>query len=78
MKQLIARTLTSLLLAVGFLAGIANGQATSWVVKVNIPFEFNVGNKTFPAGSYSLAQPLQLDNFDVKDAPRFFQIIHLP
>jgi len=59
MKQLIARTLTSLLLAVGFLAGTANGQATSWVVKVNIPFEFNVGNKTFPAGSYSLVQPLQ-------------------
>jgi hypothetical protein len=59
MKQLIARTLTSLLLAVGFLAGTANGQATSWVVRVNIPFEFNVGNKTFPAGSYSLAQPLQ-------------------
>ena len=24
-----------------------------------------------------LAQPLQLDNFDVKDAPRFFQIVHL-
>ena len=59
MKQLIARTLTSLLLAVGFLAGTANGEATSWVVKVNIPFEFNVGNKTFPAGSYSLVQPLQ-------------------
>ena len=59
MKQLIARTLTSLLLAVGFLAGMANGQTTSWVVKVNIPFEFNVGNKTFPAGTYSLVQPLQ-------------------
>jgi hypothetical protein len=57
--KLIARTLTSLLLAVGFLAGTANGQATTWVVKVNIPFEFNVGDKTFPAGNYSLVQPLQ-------------------
>jgi hypothetical protein len=25
-----------------------------------------------------LAQPLELDNFDVKDPPGFFQIIHLP
>jgi hypothetical protein len=59
MKQLIAHTLTSLLLTVGFLAGTVQGQASSDVVKVNIPFEFNVGNKTFPAGRYSLVEPFQ-------------------
>jgi len=59
MKQLIARTLTSLLLVVVWLAGTAYAQSTTWVIKVNIPFEFNVGDKTFPAGDYSLAQPLQ-------------------
>jgi hypothetical protein len=59
MKRLIARTLTSLLLAVLWLGGAAYAQFTPKVIKVNIPFEFNVGNKTFPAGSYSLVQPLQ-------------------
>jgi hypothetical protein len=58
MKQLIARTLTSLLLVVVWLAA-AHAQSTPWVIKVNIPFEFNVGDQTFPAGGYSLTQPLQ-------------------
>ena len=51
MKRLIARTLTSLLLVVLWLGGAAYAQLTHAVIKVNIPFEFNVGNKTFPAGS---------------------------
>jgi hypothetical protein len=59
MKQLIARTLASVLLIVMSAAGLAHGQVTSWVIKVNIPFEFNVGDKTFPAGAYSLVQPVQ-------------------
>jgi len=59
MKQLIARTLTSLLLVVVWLAATAHAQSTSWVIKVNIPFEFNVGDQSFPAGNYSLVQPLQ-------------------
>jgi hypothetical protein len=59
MKQLIARTLASVLLIVVSVAGMAHGQVTTWVIKVNIPFEFNVGDKTFPAGDYSLVRPLQ-------------------
>lgn len=57
--KLIARTLTSLLLPVVYLAGNAYGQVTSSVIKVNIPFEFSVGDKTFAPGDYSLIQPLQ-------------------
>jgi hypothetical protein len=30
--------------------------ATGTFVKVNIPFEFSVGDRTFPAGEYSLTQ----------------------
>ncbi len=29
-------------------------QAQSKVITANIPFEFNFGGKTFPAGDYSL------------------------
>jgi len=58
MKQLIRRTLTSLSIAVLWLAGMAHAQST-WVIKVHIPFEFAVGDKTFPSGDYSLVQPLQ-------------------
>ena len=57
--KLIGRTLTSLLLFVVFLGGAAYGQTSNSVIKVNIPFEFNVGDKTFPAGDYSLTQPMQ-------------------
>ena len=59
MKQLIARTLTSLLLVVVWLAATVQAQSTPWIIKVRIPFEFNVGDQTFPAGDYSLTQPLQ-------------------
>jgi hypothetical protein len=59
MKQLIARTLTSLMLVVVWLAATAQAQSTPLVIKVNIPFEFNIGDQTFPAGAYSLVQPLQ-------------------
>jgi hypothetical protein len=59
MKQLIVRTLTSLLLIVVWLTATVQAQSAPWVIKVNIPFEFNVGEQTFPAGSYSLTQPLQ-------------------
>jgi hypothetical protein len=58
MKQLIARTLTSLLLVVVWLAA-AQAQSTPLVIKVRIPFEFNIGDATFPAGDYSMVQPLQ-------------------
>ena len=61
MKHLIARTLTFLVLAVAGLAVTAPAQSTSAIklVRANIPFEFSLGDKTFPAGDYSLAQPMQ-------------------
>jgi hypothetical protein len=62
MKNLMARTLTTLTLAmVAFAtAGLASAQSTSnKLVKVHIPFEFNFGDKTFPAGDYTLAEPMQ-------------------
>ncbi len=59
MNYLIQRTMTSLVLAVVCFAGTAYAQTTPRVVKAHIPFEFNVGDKTFPAGDYSVAQPLQ-------------------
>ena len=58
MKQLIARILTSLLTIVLLAAGSAYAQSPA-VIKVNIPFEFALGDKTFPAGDYSIVQPLQ-------------------
>ncbi|HVO81486.1 MAG TPA: hypothetical protein VMT28_12185 [Terriglobales bacterium] len=55
MKHLIARTLTSLSLAVLLLAGMAHAQYAS-VIKLKVPFEFVVGGQTFPAGEYSLVR----------------------
>jgi len=59
MKQLITRTLTSLMLVVVWLAATAQAQSTPLVIKVKIPFEFSIGDRSFPAGDYSLVQPLQ-------------------
>jgi hypothetical protein len=60
MKHLIARTLTSLMLVAVGLAVTAPAQSVAIkVIKVNIPFEFNFGEKTLPAGNYSLAQTMQ-------------------
>jgi len=39
--------------------GITYAQTATSVIKVNIPFEFNVADKNFPAGDYSLVQPMQ-------------------
>src|SRR5882757_10439608 len=58
MKQPMARILTSLLTIVLWIGGSAYAQSTA-VIKVNIPFEFSLGDKTFPAGNYSVVQPLQ-------------------
>jgi len=57
MKQPMARILTSLLILVMCVAGSAFAQSA--VIKVNIPFEFSLGDKTFQPGDYSLVQPLQ-------------------
>jgi len=58
MKQLITRTLTMVALMVMSVAGSSQAQSTK-VIKVNIPFEFSVGDKTFSAGRYSLTEPIQ-------------------
>lgn len=58
MKQPMARILTSLLTIVLWAAGSAYAQNPA-VIKVNIPFEFSLGDKTFQPGDYSLVQPLQ-------------------
>jgi hypothetical protein len=52
----IGRTITKLSLAVMFFAGLAQAQFNAWVVNVNVPFEFTVGKKTFPAGNYSVVR----------------------
>ena len=58
MKHLMARTLTSLIFVVVGLAATAPAQSTR-IVKANIPFEFSFGNRSFPAGEYSLVQSQQ-------------------
>lgn len=58
MKQLRNRILTSLLLFVVWSAATAYGQSPA-VIKVNIPFQFSVGDRSFPPGYYSLVQPMQ-------------------
>lgn len=55
MKQSIASVLTVFLFALVGLVGTASA-APGTIVKVDIPFEFSVGNKAYPAGHYSLAE----------------------
>jgi hypothetical protein len=58
MKHLLSRTLTSFVLALISLATTAPAQSAP-VIKVNVPFEFTFGDRTFLAGDYSLARPEQ-------------------
>ncbi len=55
MKQLIGLLLAVVLLP---LAKV-HAEPALWTMKVNVPFEFNVGNKTVPAGEYRLVQSMQ-------------------
>ena len=75
MKNLVGRTFTSLLLGVLFLGPTAHAQHIERVIKVNIPFEFSVGERTFSAGRYSLVRtsPSQLDLRD--SAGRFLTTV---
>jgi hypothetical protein len=50
----IQRTLTLLLLTVSLFTGAARAQASIPLVRVNVPFEFLVGNRVLPAGDYSI------------------------
>ena len=58
MKHLIARTVAVLTLAVLGLAVAAPAQSAH-EIKVAVPFEFNFGDRMYPAGEYSLTQPGQ-------------------
>src|SRR3954466_12034064 len=58
MKHLMNRILTSLFVFVLWAAGSVYGQSSA-VIKINIPFQFSVGDKSFPPGDYSLIQPMQ-------------------
>ena len=57
--KLIGRLLTTLLGLSVVLGGSVFAQNSTSAIRVKIPFEFNVGDQTFPAGDYSLVQPLQ-------------------
>jgi hypothetical protein len=74
MKNLIVRTLMSIIFAVMALAATSRAQSIQ-VIKVHIPFEFNFGGHSFPAGAYSLVQPRPhfLELRDSRDtlSPRF-------
>ncbi len=54
--KLIGRTISTLSLVVMLFAGWAQAQSQTKVMNVNIPFEFVVGNRAFPAGSYSIVR----------------------
>jgi hypothetical protein len=61
MKNLAVRTLTSLLFGVLVFGVLALGQTAQaqriqQAVKVSIPFEFTVGDQTFPAGHYTVVR----------------------
>lgn len=58
MKSLVTRIFSALMLTVVFLPAFAHAQHTS-AIKVSIPFEFSFGGKTYPAGDYSVTEPLQ-------------------
>jgi hypothetical protein len=58
MKRLIKHTMALLLLTAAGAAGTAYAQSAQ-AIRVKIPFDFSVGDKTFPAGSYSIMQPAQ-------------------
>jgi hypothetical protein len=65
MKQQLSIALTKLtfLGVISFIATSAQGQSLSTVVRVDIPFDFIVADKTFEAGEYSF-NPVQ-DNTTV-------------
>jgi len=61
MKKQIVKTLTmiGLVVAMGVMIGSAQAQSLSNRMRINIPFEFSVGDSKLPAGEYSIgrAQP---------------------
>jgi hypothetical protein len=56
MTKLIARSIASLLLSALTLGPLAQAQSPERTIKADIPFEFSVGNRVFPAGRYLLVR----------------------
>jgi hypothetical protein len=67
MKNLTARILTVHLPSVLLLAGTAHSQYKPRTVIVTVPFEFTAGDKTFPAGDYSIMSTAP-DRLSVRDS----------
>lgn len=67
MKNLTARILTILLPSVLLLAGTAHSQYKPRTLIVTVPFEFTAGDKTFPAGDYSIVSTAP-DRLSVRDS----------
>jgi hypothetical protein len=67
MKNLITHMLTPLFVAVLLLTGLTRAQSAPWIIQVNVPFDFTVGQKAFPAGEYSIVRvgPGRLDLRDI-------------
>ena len=63
MKYLVGSIVTSLLLSILALSSVAQGQRSEQIIQANIPFDFAVGSRFYPAGHYSLvrSQPWQLE-----------------
>jgi|SRR5690349_11799741 len=56
MKASLVRVASTFLLTLAGLVGTGMAQAAP-TIKARIPFDFVVGNKSFPAGEYSLLRP---------------------
>jgi hypothetical protein len=71
MKNLVEQIFASVVLGVLALGQGAHGQRAEQVIKANIPFEFNVGGQSFPAGNYSLVRitPSLLQLRDIEGHP---------
>jgi hypothetical protein len=62
MRNQTLRVMTVLVLAVLSFAGAMQAQYVPHYVKVTVPFEFTVGNKTLPAGDYKfVCTPSQVE-----------------
>jgi hypothetical protein len=66
MKNQVGRVFASLLLSVLMLGPAVYAQRNQRVIKANIPFDFVMGNRSFPAGQYSvvLVGPVRLELHD--------------
>ena len=69
MKKFVEGTLTSLFLGALAFGCTAYAQPAEHVMKANIPFEFSIGDQTFPAGHYSLVNvaPMLLELRDAEN-----------